>query len=74
MSTNAPARPIGDTSRTKACPACGQLNALSRLSCILCAAKFSVKHTAKLLRERNPVALVRPLTLSLPCTLLRTLH
>ena len=45
-----------DSGRMKACPACGQQNALSRLSCMLCAAKFSVKHTAELLQERNASA------------------
>ena len=37
---------------SKTCPACGQLNSLGQLSCVLCAAKFSVKHTAELLQQR----------------------
>ena len=38
---------------TKTCPACGHVNQLSRLSCMLCAAKFSVKQTAQLLQQRH---------------------
>ena len=38
---------------TKACPACGHVNPLARLSCMLCAAKFSVKQTAELLQQRH---------------------
>ena len=38
---------------TKICPACGESNPLSRLSCVLCAAKFSVKQTSHLLQQRH---------------------
>jgi len=40
------------SSACKNCPACGQVNQLSSLSCILCGVKFSVKHTALLLDQR----------------------
>jgi hypothetical protein len=46
-------RKATESGRMKVCPACRQLNTLSRLSCMLCAAKFSVQHTAELLQDRN---------------------
>ncbi len=35
----------------KTCPACGEINPLARLSCRLCAAKFSVRQTSELLQQ-----------------------
>ena len=43
----------GSHLKTKTCPACGHVSPLARLSCVLCAAKFSVKQTSLLLQQRQ---------------------